>query len=284
MADQPDATLVASRRFGDATVTLISEGTFPWRLELQVPESAWRRAMPEADASGAIILGINVAHIRLGDASILVDPGFDDPAAPSPPQFPGLVRSAGLVAGLRSIDVEPDTITHVLITHTHDDHYAGVTTEGNGRRAARFPHARHLVGRRDWEGNPDRERSESALAIHLGTLDRFGLLTRVDDEHEVVPGVTMVAAPGESPGHSIVRVEAGAAPCYILGDLFHHACEVAHLDWVSPGRDLHAMHASRERLITEAIASCATVVFTHAQFPGWGRIVPDGTGYRWERG
>ncbi len=94
--------------------------------------------MPEADASGAIMLGVNVAHIRLGDASILVDPGFDDPSVVPPAQFPGLVRSAGLIPGLRSVGVEPDTITHVLITHTHDDHYAGVTVMRDGRRVAAF--------------------------------------------------------------------------------------------------------------------------------------------------
>jgi glyoxylase-like metal-dependent hydrolase (beta-lactamase superfamily II) len=284
MADPPEATPIASRRFGDAIVTLICEGTFPWNLELQAPEAAWRRAMPEADAGGAIMLGINVAHIRLGDASILVDPGFDDPSAVPSPHFPGLVRSAGLLAGLRAIGVVPGQITHVLITHTHDDHFAGVTTMRDGRRVARFPQARHVVGRPDWEGNADRERPDSALAVHLGTLDRLGLLTPVEGEQEVAPGVTMVAAPGESPGHCIVRVERGGEVCYIVGDLFHHACEVAHPDWVSPGRDLHAMRASRERLSADAVARQATVVFTHAPFPGWGRIVRDGTGYRWERG
>jgi len=284
MDGHPDAAFVTSRRFGDATVTLISEGTFPWTPELTAPEAAWRRAMPEADASGAITLGVNVAHIRLGGASILVDPGFDDPSAAPHEQFVGLVRSEGLIAGLRTIGVEPDTITHVLLTHTHDDHYAGVTVMRDGGRVVRFPRARHFVGRRDWEGNPDRERPESALALHLGTLDRVGLLTPVDGEHEVAPGVTMVAAPGESPGHCIVRVKGGAEPCYIVGDLFHHACEVAHLDWISPGRDPVAMRASRERLLAEAVARHATIVFTHAPFPGWGKIVPDGTGYRWERG
>ena len=283
MADSPEATPIASRRFGDAIVTLISEGTFPWNLELQAPEAAWRRAMPEADASGAIRLGINVAYIRVGDAAILVDPGFDDPSAAPPAQFLGLVRTGGLEAGLRAIRVEPGQITHVLITHTHDDHFAGVTTMRDGRRVARFPQARHVVGRPDWEGNADRERPNSALALHLGTLERLGLLTLVEGEQEVAPGVTMVAAPGESPGHCIVRVESRGEACYIVGDLFHHACEVAHPDWVSPGRDPHAMHASRERLITDAIARGATVVFTHAPFPGWGRIVADGTGFLWER-
>ncbi len=284
MINLGDEQLTSSRQFGAATVTLISEGVFPWRLELNAPEAEWRSAMPEADATGAIMLGINVAHIRLGAASILVDPGFDDPDRTPPGQFPGLSRSAGLVAGLRSIGVAPDQITHVLITHTHDDHFAGVTVERDGRRVVRFPRARHLLGRADWEDNPDREQAGSALALHLGTLAAHGMLDLVDGEHEVVPGVTMVAAPGESPGHCIVRFESRGHRCYIVGDLFHHACEVSHMDWLSPGREPAAMRVSRERLIAEAVASHATVVFTHAPFPGWGRIVPDGTGYRWERG
>jgi glyoxylase-like metal-dependent hydrolase (beta-lactamase superfamily II) len=147
------------------------------------------------------------------------------------------------------IGVEPDSITHVLITHTHNDHYAGVTTQRDGRRVARFPHARHLVGHRDWKGNLERARLDSALALHLGTLDHLGLLEVVDGEHEVVSGVAMVAAPGETAGHCIVRVEGGTEACYIVGDLFHHACEV-----------------------------------THASFPGWGRIMEHGAGYRWEHG
>ena len=128
MDGHPDAAFVTSRRFGDATVTLISEGIFPWTPELTAPEAAWRRAMPEADASGAITLGVNVAHIRLGGASILVDPGFDDPSAAPHEQFVGLVRSEGLIAGLRTIGVEPDTITHVLLTHQHADHVVEAST------------------------------------------------------------------------------------------------------------------------------------------------------------
>lgn len=277
MANESGEILVSSRRFGAATVALISEGTFPWHLEWQVPKAVWREAIPEADASGAVLLGINVACIRHGNAAILVDPGFDDASAQSPSHFPGLVRSAGLIAGLSAIGLTPEQITH-------DDHVTGVTKERHGGRIARFPNARHFVGRRDWEGNPDRERAGAAVALHLGTLERLGLLTLVDDAYVIVPGVTMLAAPGESPGHTIVEVAGGGTPCFIVGDLFHHACEVAHPDWISPGRDLEAMRRSRERLMAGAAAQGATVVFTHAPFPGWGRIVAEGAGYRWEPG
>ena len=97
-----------------------------------------------------------------------------------------------------------------------------------------------------------------------------------------MPGVTMIAAPGESPGHAIVRVRSGGERFYFLGDLFHHACEVVSTDWVSPGRNQHVLRASRERLIADAVATRATLAFTHGLFPPWGRIVPADGGYRWE--
>ena len=254
-----------------------------WAPEIQAPEPEWRRAMPEADANGEITLGLNVVHIRIDGASILVDPGFDAPVRPSPWDEAGLSRSPGLEAGLQSIGVLPEQITHVLITHTHGDHYAGVTIERDGQRVARFPRARHLLGRHEWEGNPGLTRPDSELMIHLGTIERLGLLDLVEGDHEVVPGVTMIHAPGESPGHSIVRVRSGGESFYVLGDLFHHACEVERPDWVSAGRDQAAMRASRDRLFAEAAGSHAILVFTHERFPGWGRIVPAGAGYRWER-
>ncbi len=280
MAPEAAASYVASRRVGDATITVISEGTFPWNPELQAPEAEWRRAMPEADAQGAVPLAINVVHIRLGDASILVDPGFDDPSPGNQEEFPGILRSPGLQAGLAHLGIRPEEITHVVITHAHGDHFAGVTVERDGRREARFPQARHLIGRPDWQGNPERTHAGSPLAVHLGALDRLGLLDLVDGDREVVPGATMIHAPGETPGHSVVRVSSAGETFFVLGDLFHHACEAEHPDWVSAGRDQAAMRASRDRLMAEAAATKATVLFTHQRFPGWGRIVPASSGYR----
>src|SRR5262249_2169652 len=98
----------------------------------------------------------------------------------------------------------------------------------------------------------------------------------------VVPGVTMLAAPGESPGHCIVRVASAGARFYYLGDLYHHICEAEHPDWVMTERDKPAMLASRRRFLAEAVPSQATVVFTHAVFRGWGGVVASAGGYRWE--
>ena len=283
MTTRAPAQYVTSRPIGTALVTLIDDGLLRWNPELQAPVAERHRAMPEAEADGTLALGLHVAHIQLGGASILVDTGYDDPSPAFARAHPNFTSSPGVLAGLHSIGVQPEDITHVLITHPHGDHFVAATVERDGVRVPRYPNARYLLGRRDWEGNPARERPDSPLALHLGTIARLGLLDLAADDHEVVPGVAMIAAPGESPGHSIVRVASGEGRFFFLGDLFHHPCEVAHPDWASPGRDRDVLRTSREWLMAEAVATNATLAFTHGPFPAWGRIVPAAAGYRWER-
>jgi glyoxylase-like metal-dependent hydrolase (beta-lactamase superfamily II) len=286
----PGADYIATRRIGEATITLINDGVFervPLVAWLDAPEEEVRRAVPEADADGAIGNGMIVAHVKLGAASILVDPGF---GKPTPDSWLitelKLHSTAGVQAGLAAAGIQPEEITHVVITHAHGDHYTGATVLREGRRVPRYPNARYVIGRADWEGNPERDAPDSEVSLHLGTLARLGRLDLADGDYEVVPGVTMLAAPGESPGHCIVRVASAGERFYHLGDLYHHTCEAEHLDWVikhaRTERDKPAMRASRRRFLAEAVPSQATLVFTHAVFPGWGRVVASAGGYRWE--
>ena len=277
---------VSTRMIGDAAISVISEGTLEWAPKINAPEEELRRAIPELFERGKFTLGLNLAHVALGNASILIDPGFDDPASSWQERFaakwPGSRRSPGLRAGLDRIGVAPSAVTHVLITHAHSDHYAGVMVERDGREAVSFPRARHFIGRKDWLENPAREDPASELAGRLGMVDRLGLLEVVEAEREVAPGITMVPAPGETPGHCVVRVRSAGQSFYYMGDLFHHPCEVEHPGWIPANRDPVATGSSRRRVFAEAASSGATVVFSHDLFPAWGRIrITDGV-FRWE--
>src|SRR5262245_18562269 len=190
---------ITSRQIGEATITLINDGMLRWNPQLLAPEDEVRRAMPETGADGTVALGLFLAYIKLGDASVLVDTGYDNPTPEFASQHPQFTSSPGLQAGLASIGVRPEEITHVLFTHPHGDHIFAATVERDGARVPMYPNARYVIGRADWEGNPQRDQADSVLAIQLGTIDRLGLLDLTDGEQEIVPGVTMVAAPGESP-------------------------------------------------------------------------------------
>jgi glyoxylase-like metal-dependent hydrolase (beta-lactamase superfamily II) len=170
-----------------------------------------------------------------------------------------------------------------------------VALERDGALVPRFPNARYLLDRADWDLHftPDGEQRPLAPSPFVGVnqamrerllvVRRAGQLDLVEGVHEVVPGVTTIPTPGETPGHRAVRVESAGAVCWLLGDLFHYAVELTHLDWLMPvRRDAVAMRASRERVLPRIVAEDALVTWSHADFPGWGRIVAADGGYRWQ--
>lgn len=283
---------IASQSVGDAIVTVISYGSFVLPHSSHHPptvsEEEWRRALSDADAEGRVPHGSSVVHIGTAGASILVDTAPRDDMPEEIAAEGGLVRSPGIIAGLAQIGVTPDQITHVLFTHAHGDHLGGAVYELDGTFIPRFPNARHLLNRHDWEGNPDRDRADSQFMIRLGPVARMDLLDLVEGEHAVVPGVTMLHTPGESPGHSVVRVQSQGETFYAVGDLLHHPSQAQHLDWIDasfPGRDAEAIRESRRRILAEAAEREALLVYTHAPFPPvspFGRVSPKGTGYRWQ--
>lgn len=285
MAAETVSTYVESRRFGDATVTVISDGSSLWPQNFAVPSRELRAAIPELDAHGRLRIGFHSIHIAIGDASILVDAGFDDPDSAWGRKFATMWaetrRTPGVEAGLARIGVGPEEITHVITTHAHFDHYVGLTVERAGGYLPRFPNARHLIGRADRTASRYGTPPDPEFASRIEAIESRRLLDLVDGDREVVPGVTMIHAPGESPGHSVVHVASRGEHFYALGDLLHHPCEVTHRDWVLANRDQAAMRASRDRLFAAAVPQGATLVFSHAMFPPWGRIVRDGDGFRW---
>jgi glyoxylase-like metal-dependent hydrolase (beta-lactamase superfamily II) len=221
----------------------------------------------------------------------VIDPGLDDPGTALARDFVArfsswgiaITRSPGLAAAMAQLGWEAEAVTHVVITHAHFDHYAGVVIEQDGALVPRFPNARHFVGHADWEGNPERAEPDSDLNRRLGAIFASGLLEVVDGEREIAPGITLLISPGETPGHLAVRVDTADRALFVLGDLVHHACEVEHLDWVPGDRDGDAMRASRARIFAAADRAEGVVVTAHERFPPWGRIVAAGDGYRWER-
>jgi glyoxylase-like metal-dependent hydrolase (beta-lactamase superfamily II) len=280
---------VAPRLVGGAVIHVISEGVSPTPHGVihspGVPEAEWREAILDADAEGNVPLGMNAVHIGLDGASILVDTGVEDPQSDwgqHAAETYGIVRTPGVIAGLRSVGIAPDEITHVLITHADGDHFGGAVDERDRLPVPRYRNARYLLNRRDWDGNPALDRPDSELMTRLAPIERLGMLKLVEGTVEVVPGVTMLHAPGETPGHSVVRVESQGEIFYALGDLFLHACQVRHPDWNSPRRDSCAMGASRSRILEAAAREGALAVFAHAPFPAWGRVVRSEQGYRWQ--
>lgn len=277
---------VQSRQLGGMTVTAINDGAIPVPVELTVQEGVWRQAIA-ADPTGRSLGDTHVLLVQTGTATILIDAGFEEPGSGWDQRFleqwPGSIRTPGVIAGLGIMGITPEDVNHVLVTHVHFDHVVGLAVERDGRLGPRYPNARVLVGRADWEDAPEEHLGREQQA-RIGAVAEAGLLDLLDGECEVVPGVTMIPAPGESPGHSIIRISSDRETLYAVGDLFHYAAEVEHPDWMAPWADPKQMRASRRKLLGDAVSTDALVVFSHENFPPWGRIVRnEDDGFRWQR-
>ncbi|HJT54868.1 MAG TPA: MBL fold metallo-hydrolase [Ktedonobacteraceae bacterium] len=273
-------------QLGTAAITIINAGDLMFRLSevMNIPESEWRPRYA-AEFETPLTFPSQSMHIAIPGASILVDAGdyavaiaLNTPYVP-----PNYSPPPGLIAQLYEKGIAPEDITHIVITHLHFDHYSGVTIERNGQYVPAFPHARCFVGRADWE-DPDTQEAlkdpDSLESRTIGVLHAAGLLELVDGDFDVLPNVRVLAAPGESPGHQIVRVHSEGQMLYCLGDLYHDPVEIEHPAWMAQWANVDATLASRRRLVEAALAENALLVPAHMS-PG--RLERTAEGVRWHR-
>ncbi len=254
---------------GDATVSILNLGDLSFRLaDVEgSPESEWRPRYGELFDKRLWFPSQSV-HVSTPGASILVDAGDYALFASADPSYipENYTPPPTLTEQLADIGVGRNDVTHVVITHAHYDHYAGVTTRADGTHSPTFPRARYLLGKADWD-SPEMQKAlgerDSAEAVSLGVLHAYGLLELVDGEKRLTPEVTALAAPGESPGHQIVRVHSGGQTLYCLGDLFHHAVEVEDIKLMSNWCDALTNTKSRQELIRAALSEDAVLVAAH---------------------
>jgi glyoxylase-like metal-dependent hydrolase (beta-lactamase superfamily II) len=272
---------VRTLQLGEATITVLNAGDIEEAFTIVVPEDDRDPELEEA-LGRPLRLPFQAIHVALLGASILVDAfdfgaitslmGFRPPAGDTPlPDLPTQLRAAGIA---------PDAVTHLIVTHAHFDHYSGVTGERDGRHEPTYPNARCYAGRADWDTPAGRELRAGDAAVTMGELFRRDLVTLVEGDSDLVPGVRLIAAPGESPGHLIVRVHSASRTLYCLGDLFHYPVEAAHPRWMMEWGDAAPMLASRRALIAAALDEGALLVAAH--IPGVGRLRRAGAGAAWE--
>ena len=254
---------------GDVTASILNLGDLSFRLadvELS-PESEWRPRYGELFDKRLWFPSQSI-HLSTPDASILVDAGDYALFASADPSFisDNYVPPSTLIEQLAEIGVGRGDVTHVVITHAHYDHFAGVTVRADGTYSPTFPRASYLLGRADWD-NPEMQKAlgerDSAESVSLGVLRASGVLELVDGEKRLTPEVTVLAAPGESPGHQIVRVHSGGQTLYCLGDLFHHAVEVEDIKLMSNWCDAPTNIKTRRELIRAALSEDAVLVAAH---------------------
>jgi glyoxylase-like metal-dependent hydrolase (beta-lactamase superfamily II) len=204
-----------------------------------IPRPLWERKMPP-DARNRITLGMNCLLILTGGKRILVETGAGDKLNPKLRDIYG-VDGPFLIEGLRAHDLRPEDIDIVVNTHLHFDHCGGNTRIEQDKIVPAFPNARYFVQRLEFghATNPNERDRASYFPENFTPLEAAGVLSLLEGDGEIVPGVEVIRAPGHNADMQCVKLTGGGKTAFAFADLVPTTAHLP-LPWIM-GYDLYPM-------------------------------------------
>ena len=224
---------------------------------------------------------INAFLVNMGDRLILIDTGAGDLYGKD---------GGGLVAAIRAAGYAPEQIDDIFITHLHEDHAGGLMLDGKPVFARAIVH----VSRRDadfWLDNRNQSHVDDLLKPFFPAIQKVvapyiaaGRFKPFDGAAPLLPGLSPIAAPGHTPGHSFYLLQDDGQSILFWGDTVHiQPVQLAdpdvgiRYDWNAP-----MAAATRKAILAKVAANGWWIAGAHISFPGIGHVRAAGAGhYAW---
>lgn len=286
---QPSTPAFHRFRIGEIEAMIVSDG----RLDFPTVQPVWAgKAKPEEVErtlrraflpTKSYAVAANVLLLRLGTEVVLVDTG----------NVPQLGPTTGhLRRNLRAAGVTEAQVTAVVFTHGHPDHLGG-TTNADGELV--FPNAKLFATRRDFtfwtQAAPDLSKTGLTPEFRAVFLDaarrnwaahreKFTLLEPGDT---LFGALTVVDAPGHTPGHAALSIGSGADQLLHVGDALPDAyLTMARPEWGTAfDTDPAQTVATRRAMLRQVEPERTRVLGFHMPFPGLGHVRRQDEGYEW---
>ena len=276
-------------KVGSIECTSVNDGarTFPMPDKF-VTNVSKDTALAAAEAAympkGMVTVPFNPQLINTDSKLILIDSG--NGIATYEPTKGAVGRT---LQNLAAAGVDPKSIDVVLMSHLHPDHTNGIRA-ADGSMA--FPNAEIMVPAVEWafwmsDENAAKAQSNEMMKNYFANVKKIyagieSRVTRYEWGKEVAPGITSIAAPGHTPGHTAFAIASGSSTILIQSDVTNiPEFFLRNPDWhVAYDVDPDLAQATRHKFYDMAAAEKATVVGFHFTFPSIGHVEKDGSKYR----
>lgn len=268
---------------GALRVTVIDDARFTFPAPAfavnQAEGSAGRFLSKYGLPTETVSLHMQVTLVERGSQKILLDTGMGDVT------FPGNDPDNGrLLASLSGIGVSPGDITDVILSHGHPDHIGSCSA--NGKPV--FENATYYMSPDElefWTQKPGTEETFPNLMLAVGNAQLSPIRSRVKPYRsgdEIVPGITAIAARGHTLGHHAFMLhDGGARLLHLMDTAVHYLVGPEEPDWaLGVEMDQTAAAITRRRLFKQAAEETVLVAGYHFPFPGIGKIIADGSAWR----
>ena len=248
-----------------------------------IPKTMWSRWSKPDDAN-RIGLQTNCLLLRDGMHTVLIETGCGDKWTDKERSIYDL-EARTVVDALREIEVEPETIDLVIVSHLHFDHAGGLTTLDGGdpsspdaRPRPVFPNARVIVQSREWEDALANRSTmtRTYLASHLEPVaDQVQV---IEGPSVILPGLRVEPMPGHTPGQHGIFAETADGTVAFLGDLIptrHHAHPSAATAY---DMEPYETHLVKQRILRQAADEGWIIVLDHESGHPITRAIRDDRG------
>jgi glyoxylase-like metal-dependent hydrolase (beta-lactamase superfamily II) len=206
--------------------------------------------------NGTFPTEVNAFLVRTQDKTILIDAGLGQ----------------GLSGNLQSLNVTPEQIDVILLTHLHGDHIGGLLKEGK----VVFSNADLYVSKLEYDYwvNSDNKLANSVLTAYKDKLKLFDPEKLGSKKNPLFPGIWGIAAYGHTPGHTIYMLESQKSRLLIWGDLAHAMPIQMPLPEVAVTYDVNPTQAieSRKEVLKYVAKHRFLIGGMHIVFPAVGTI------------
>src|ERR1700721_1258005 len=276
-------------KVGSIECTSINDGarTFPlpdkWVTNVS-KDAALAAAEDAYMPKGMVTVPFNPQLINTGAKLVLLDCGNGISALE-----PTKGQAGRTLPHLAAAGVDPKSIDVVIMSHLHPDHTNGIRA-ADGSMA--FPNAEIMVPAKEWEfwmsdENAAKAQSNEMMKGYFANAKKVytgieSKVTKYDWGKEVAPGITSIATPGHTPGHTSFAVASGNSKILVQA----HVTNIPEFflrnpDWhVVYDTDPDLAQSTRHKFYDMAAAEKATVVGFHFAFPSIGHVEKDGAKYR----
>lgn len=270
-------------KLGDFLVrTIIDFPDQEWPAELLIPSSSPELLQDQVYApaetynpeTGGLRLKFGGYLFEAAGRTILVDCGVGAQKARSPHPDWDMREDTTFLDSLRENGCRPEDIDIVITTHAHVDHVGWLTVRtAAGDWGPTFPNAEYIFARAELdhflsehESDPDVNFGSTGDSV-VPLMGRANV-TRVEDGHQPVPGVTIRTYPGHTPGNAAVWLESGDESAVICGDTVHHPIQLRYPDWSSGFcLDPDSSAAGRRKLLNEVAERRSYLMPSHFRLP-----------------